>query len=163
VFHLRKYVSTRVAVNLYSIPQISGICLQSSPKISLDRTDSRRVFYRSRYNKAFAAEFGRVEGPMPTMTQVKAIYKRELVQRAPEKMTRAGDNWPAQFQGFFFPGNEDVVDQCALSVLKQSLAVDGRTATEAARKQVRNTIGLTTVTDKAVGIVFLTCFIPPKG
>jgi hypothetical protein len=97
---------------------------------------------------------------MPTFARVKQIYKAELTNRAPEKMREAGDNFELQFQGFYFPGNEDVVDQCALAVLKQALADDGMTVTEAARKRVRSAIGTQTVTSNAMDIVFLAAFAP---
>jgi len=97
---------------------------------------------------------------MPTFTKVKQIYKDELTNRAPGKMAEAGDNFALQSQGFYFPGNEDAVDQCALAVLRQALEADGMTVTESARKRVRSAIGTQTVTNNAMDIVFLAVFAP---
>ena len=99
---------------------------------------------------------------MPTLSQVDNIYNEELLKRAPGEMADAGDDWRDQVQGFFFPGNEDTVDQCALAVFRQSLALDGLKPTPAARKQVRKVVNTDTVTDKAIGIIFLACFTPPE-
>ncbi len=99
---------------------------------------------------------------MPTLAQVKAIYRDELLSRAPGQMAQIGENWPDQFQGFFFPGNEDVVDQCALKVFRLALAIDGLLPTDSSRKQVRKVINTDTVTDLAISIIFLACFTPPE-
>ncbi len=71
---------------------------------------------------------------MLTLSQVKTIYRDELLKRAPNQMAQVGDNWPDQFQGLFFPGNEDVVEQCALKVFRLALAIDGLTASTVARE-----------------------------
>ena len=99
---------------------------------------------------------------MLTFAQVKAIYKDELQQRAPDKMNQVGDDWHAQFQGFFFPGNEDVVDQCAIKVFRLALAIDGLGPRPQARKHIRKLINTDTVTDYAISVVFLACFTPPE-
>ncbi|MBL8219090.1 MAG: hypothetical protein JNL62_07665 [Bryobacterales bacterium] len=99
---------------------------------------------------------------MPTFAKVRQLYKDELANRAPGKMAEAGDNFGLQLQGFFFPGNEDAVDQCALAVLREALRADGMAVTETARKRVRSAIGTQTVTNTAVDIVFLTVFAPVR-
>lgn len=96
---------------------------------------------------------------MPTMKQVSDIYKAELTARSPKKMAKAGDDWAAQKQGFYFT-EEDVADQCALAVLKQALEADGKTVTPLARKTVQDLIDRSTLTEDAIKTVFLTCYVP---
>jgi len=96
---------------------------------------------------------------MPTMKQVSDIYDAELTARSPKKMAKAGDGWADQKQGFYFT-EEDVVDQCALAVLRQALELDGKTATPSARKTVQDLIDRSTLTDDAIKTVFLTCYVP---
>jgi hypothetical protein len=97
---------------------------------------------------------------MLTFAVVKRMYREELLRRAPEAMEEVGDGWADQFQGFFFPNAEDVVDQCALVVFRDCLALNGQKPTEAARKQVRKVINTDTITEQAISIVFLACFTP---
>jgi len=97
---------------------------------------------------------------MPTHKRVSDIYEAELTNRSPERMEMAGRHWRAQLQGFYFPGSEDVIDQCALDVLKIALEEEGRTPTEQVRRRVRTQIGIPTVTSGAIDIVFLAAAQP---
>lgn len=98
---------------------------------------------------------------MPTMKRVSDLYEDELTQRSPNKMASAGDDWADQKQGYYFT-QEDVVDQCALAVLKRALDADGRTATKAARSTVMDLIDRSTVTTDAIKTVFLACYMPTE-
>jgi hypothetical protein len=78
-----------------------------------------------------------------------------LTERAPDRRAAARDTWFRQKMSFFFPGNEDTVDLCAIKVLNVALSEDGTRVTNSVTKRVRELIGTTTVTDEAITIIFL--------
>lgn len=92
---------------------------------------------------------------MATRARVSTLMSGELQQRAAERFTEAGDTWKSQNMGFYFPGNEDTVDLCALAVLDAALKEDGTTAPDGVRKNVRSLVNTATVADDAIGIIFL--------
>ena len=97
---------------------------------------------------------------MPAYVTVKKLYRQELTARALSRMQQAGPAWTAQQQAYYVPGNEQTVDQCALAVLSRSLLADGREVNQSARKRVRHAINLTTSTERAINIIYLTCLVP---
>lgn len=92
---------------------------------------------------------------MPTRARIKAIMDEVLTERAPDRRAAARDTWFRQKMSFFFPGNEDTVDLCAIKVLNVALSEDGTRVTSSVTKRVRELIGTTTVTDEAITIIFL--------
>ena len=87
---------------------------------------------------------------------------RELSQRAPERREAASDTWPRQKMSFFFPGNEDTVDLCALAVLNGALEEDGTRVTPSVTTRVRELISTATVVDDATTIIFLATAQPMR-
>jgi len=92
---------------------------------------------------------------MAKRARVSALMFQELKQRAGDQLKEAGDTWKAQLMGFYFPENEDTTDLCALAVLDTALKEDGTTVPSSVRKNVRDLINTDTVTDKAIGMIFL--------
>jgi hypothetical protein len=86
---------------------------------------------------------------------VKTIMDQELTDRAAERKKAANDTWPRQKMSFFFPGNEDTVDLCALAVLDRALEEDGTRVIAAVKKRVRELVSTGTVVDDAISVVFL--------
>jgi hypothetical protein len=80
---------------------------------------------------------------------------QELRDRAPKRRKAASDTWPRQKMSFFFPGNEDTVDLCALAVLDRALKEDGTRVTPSVTVRVRELVGTATVVDDAITVVFL--------
>ena len=99
---------------------------------------------------------------MATRARVKVLMDRELTARAPDRRAAAGDGWPAQPMGFYFPRNEDTVDLCALAVLDRALSEDGTRVPASVRRRVREVIATSTNTDGAITIIFLATAQPMR-
>jgi hypothetical protein len=91
---------------------------------------------------------------------VQRLMREYLEENAEERLEDAGDTWPQQLMGFYFPENEDTVDLCALTVLQQALALDGTTVPTSVRKGVRETVNTDTLTSDAITIIWLATFVP---
>jgi hypothetical protein len=97
---------------------------------------------------------------MATRLTVKKLMKQYLDEKAHDRLEQAGTTWLQQAMGFYFPGNEDTADLCALTVLKQALASDGTTVTSSVKSAVRDLVNTDTVTDDAVKVIWLATFQP---
>jgi hypothetical protein len=91
---------------------------------------------------------------------VKAIMDEVLTERAPDRRAAARETWFRQRMSFFFPGNEDTVDLCAIRVLHLVLTEDGTRVQGSVTKRVRELIGTATITDEAITIIFLAAAQP---
>ncbi len=87
--------------------------------------------------------------------RVAALMLRELKDRAAEQFAEAGETWRQQLMGFYFPENEDTVDLCALAVLDAALTEDGTTVSSHVRRNVTSLVNTGTLTEDAIGIIFL--------
>ena len=92
---------------------------------------------------------------MAKRARVSTLMFQELKARAGDQLKEAGDTWKDQEMGFYFPENADTTDFCALAVLDNALEEDGTTVPSSVRKNVRSLVNTDTVTDKAIGIIFL--------
>jgi hypothetical protein len=100
---------------------------------------------------------------MSTDARVKQLLADELAARAAEQFKSAGDSWPKEEMGFFFPENEDTVDLCALAVLDAALEEDGTTVPKKVRNNVARLINTDTKAKDAVVTISLTTLQPtPK-
>lgn len=97
---------------------------------------------------------------MAKRVTVQGLMREYLKAKASEKFANAGATWLQQLMGFYFPDNEDTVDLCALTVLKQALELDGTSVPDSVRKSVRGLINTDTGTDAAIDTIWLATFVP---
>lgn len=97
---------------------------------------------------------------MATDARVKDLLADELFTRANAKFNDAGDSWPKKEMGFFFPGNENTVDSCALAVLDKVLDEDQTTIPNKRREHLAVVIKTSTKASDAIKIIALTALKP---
>jgi hypothetical protein len=97
---------------------------------------------------------------MATDAHVKDLLADELFDRANAKFTEAGDDWSKKDMGFFFPGNENTVDLCALAVLDTVLGEEQIQIPDAGRSHFADVVKTSTKVVDAIKIIALTALKP---
>ena len=97
---------------------------------------------------------------MARKVTVKRLMREYLETNAAQRLEQAGAAWTSQTMGFYFPGNEDTVDLCALTVLREALSLDGTTVSDSVRRGVRDLVNTGTTVDNAITTIWLATFQP---
>ena len=99
---------------------------------------------------------------MATDKRVMELFAEELADRAKSQFNKVLDGWVKEDMDFFFPGDENTVDLCALAVLDRALAEDGATVPKKVRKNLAVLINGSSNAKKSALIIALTTLQPTK-
>lgn len=97
---------------------------------------------------------------MARKVTVERLMKEYLSEFASQQFNNAGSTWKQQQMTFYFPGNEDTTDICAIRVLRATLAHDGTAVTDSVETGVRRLVNTDTTADASIETIWLASFVP---
>lgn len=97
---------------------------------------------------------------MARKVTVERLMKEYLYEFASQQFNNAGTTWKQQQMNFYFPGNEDTTDICAIRVLRATLQHDGTAVTDSVETSVRRLVNTDTTADVSIETIWLASFVP---